>query len=244
MRVKIYCGFFVSGLLFIAVFYAVVDSPIFQVKEFKIINNGQLTGEAVMANLQPFVLNNRLKIFLGVKNLLVWNKKIFNVSNATIAEVRIERHWFKRSVDISVKEKERFVIWCGAAGNCYWIDRKAVPFEAAPQTEGSLILTVQDASQTETVLGKKVINDRFAANLVAVLDSVTKLKLPIKTATYDGKLQELRIEAYRGPSLLFSPRFDPFSNLAALRSLEEKVGLQGIEYIDLRTENRLYYKNF
>ncbi|MBI3638427.1 hypothetical protein HY227_01640, partial [Candidatus Wolfebacteria bacterium] len=43
------------------------------------------------------------------------------------------------------------------------------------------------------------------------------------------------------PMVYFSLRTDPIFGLSAIESLK-KIGLQKLEYIDLRVENRAYYK--
>lgn len=241
-RIKLYFGFFLFALACFAGFYVVVYSPVFRIRNFEIIGAERFSKEGVLNILQPRILNNKLRNFLGQENLFAWGGGDADVSNTALLKANVNRDWLRQSVVITVKERVQFAIWCGKAGMCYWIDYSGVPFEEAPRTEGSLILIVYD-SQEAAVLGREVVENRFIPNLVAVLEGVAELRLPVKEIVFDRKLQEVRVETYSGPDIIFSIRFAPALNLVSLQSLREKVGLKGIKYIDLRVENKLFYKN-
>jgi hypothetical protein len=244
LRLKLYFGIFIFILICFAAFYIVLYSPIFQIRNFSIRGAEYFSDEAILNIVQPIVLNSKIRNFLGQNNLLSWREGKIDTSNTSLSEVYIDRDWFCQAVEINVKERERFAIWCGkTASVCHWIDRKGMLFMEAPQTEGFLILTIYDDSQDPAILGKKVVEDRFVKNLISILDNLEDLGLPIKNIAFDGTLQEIKVEFYKNPDLLFSIRFDPTLNMASFKSLRDKVGLNGIKYIDLRVENKLFYKN-
>jgi cell division septal protein FtsQ len=241
-RIKLYFGFALLLLFAALIMYILLYSPIFQIREFKIAGAERLPDDEVLRILQPIVLQTKFDNFLGAKNLLAWDEKEVDVSKTALASAIISRDWLRQSIHIIIQERERLAIWCDMHEFCYWIDRSGFLFEEAPKTEGSLILTVFD-SETEMVKGTRVIEDRFSANLTKLITGITELKFPIKKLSFERKLQELRMETYAGPDIFFSIRFDPELNLTSLRTLQEKIGLKGIRYIDLRVENRMYYKN-
>ena len=242
-RIKIYVGASILLLVLMLILYILVYSPIFQVRDFNISGNDRLPKNEVVKILEPLVLRDKIKNFLGIKNLLAWNTDNPDVSKTALALANIKRDWIRQSVNIDIKERERLAIWCDKNNNCYWIDREGTAFEEAPQTEGQLILTVRDQTTETVIKGTKVIEDRFVKNLVRILNGILEFKMSVKRIAFDKKLQELRLETYPGPDFLFSVRFDPILNLASLKSLQEKIELKGIKYFDLRVENRIYYKN-
>jgi cell division septal protein FtsQ len=241
-RIKLYFGFLLLLLFAALIIYVLLYSPIFQIRGFKIAGAERLTDEEILRILQPIVLQTRFDNFLGAKNLLTWNEKEADVSKTALATAHISRDWLRQSVHIEVQERERLAIWCDMHDFCYWIDRAGLLFEEAPKTEGSLILTIYD-SETEIVKGTQIVEKRFVQHLIKLIESIAKLKFPIKKITFERKLQELRTETYAGPDIFFSVRFDPELNITSLQTLQEKIGLRGIQYIDLRVENRMYYKN-
>lgn len=241
-RIKLYFGFMLLVLFVTLIIYVLLYSPIFQIREFKIAGTKRLTDEETLRILQSIVLQTKLDNFLGAKNLLTWNEKEADVSKTALAAASISRDWLRQSINISVQERERVAIWCDIHDFCYWIDHTGLLFEEAPKTEGSLILTINDPD-TELIRGTQIVEERFAPHLVKLITGISKLQFPIKKLTYERKLQELQMEIYAGPDILFSIRFDPELNLASLQTLQEKIGLKGIRYIDLRVENRIFYKN-
>jgi len=241
-RIKIYFGIFFIILLLIALLYILRYSPVFQARGFHIFGGNQLSNETILTILRPMVLNSRWEEFLGWQNLIVWNQNRFDLGGTALLEAEIDRDWLRQTVNISIKERERLAIWCGINNYCYWIDQSGIAFEEAPLTEGSLILTVHNNSES-AILDASIIEERFIKNLISVLNGILELHLPVKKIVFDKRLQEIQVAAYSGPNLFFSIRFDPALNLSSLRSLQEKGELQKAKYIDLRVENRIYYKN-
>src|SRR3989344_6901820 len=74
-RIKFYFSLMAVSLLLIGLFYIINYSPIFQIKEFKILGRQRLSDEAVLKILEPMVLGNRLSNFLGANNLLIWQEE-------------------------------------------------------------------------------------------------------------------------------------------------------------------------
>ena len=223
--------------------YVIIYSPIFQVDNYIIENNNRLANETIFSFIKPAVLNNGIADFLGEKNFLIWPEGEIDVSGTPLLMAKISKDWLNRSIKIYVKERDLFAVWCLPNGICYWLDQSGLVFEEAPETEGGLILKVYDRDQKETLLGLKVIEDRFLGNLLILLDNLKKLSLPIKTIILDRNLQELRAETADGLVLLFSFRFNPQSSLDSLNSLLKTLDLKKTDYIDLRVENRIFYKN-
>ena len=240
-RVKLYLAFLFLGLFLIFFVYALVYSPLFQVRKFSIKGNSRLSSEAVLNIMRSLVSNNKLENFLGANNLLIWDKKV-DVSKSALLKAIINRSWVNQSVTINIEERNQSAIWC-KTDFCYWIDDEGIAFEEAPRTEGPLVLMVYDDGQEGIIRGQKVVDERYAANLSAILRGILNLGISVKNIEFNERLQEIKIMAHNSPDLLFSIRFNPELNMAALYSLKEKVGLRGINYIDLRVENRIYYKN-
>lgn len=241
-RIKFY--FIGAGalLLIIGLIYVILFSPVFKIRAFNISGGEHHTDKEIMDIISPLVLNTRVKIFLGQNNLLSWNIPRPDISKTALSEAVIDREWIRQSISISVRERERLAIWCDKNNDCNWIDGHGMAIEKAPQTEGSLIIAVYDISADRIIRGEPVLEDRFISNLISVIRGIAHMELPVKKITYDNGLQEIRVENYSGPDLFFSIRFDPAQNIASLLSLQEKTNTSRIGYIDLRVENRLYYK--
>ena len=127
-------------------------------------------------------------------------------------------------------------------GDCYWFDKKGVLFDKAPQTEGEIIYKVKDFSGRELNIGGRAIDETLFGNLLKIFEVLDKSGLGIKTLRLNEmNLEEIISESPSAPKIYFSLRINPFFGLSVLQSLKN-FGLEKIEYIDLRVENRGYYK--
>jgi len=113
----------------------------------------------------------------------------------------------------------------------------------APDTNGYLIIKIQDFLEKTPILGTKIIDERLTANFIKIIESLKNSDLRVKEFVIDHLLQELKTETQEGVKILFNLRFDPEFGISALKSLRGEVSFKNIEYIDLRVENRIYYKN-
>ncbi|MDP3729307.1 MAG: hypothetical protein Q8R26_00925 [bacterium] len=239
-RIKIYGAIFLGIIIVVTMGYVLVYSPVFQIKNITVSGNKYIASDDIIALARPRVVTNRLEEWLGSNNLLVWGGNNINVAETVLATAVIDRQWIHQTIVIEVIERERFAIWCGG-GICYWIDQNGVVFEEAPETQGSLILKISEQDAL-VVLNKPIVEDRFIKNLLGVLNALATLRVPAQKITFDRRLQEIHVETYSGPNFFFSIRFDPALNVASLFSLREKSNLTNMGYIDLRVENRIFYK--
>ena len=80
--------------------------------------------------------------------------------------------------------------------------------------------------------------------MVKIFEVLEKSDLKIKSLRLERlELQEIIADSPGNslPKIYFSLRIDPGFTLAAIESIKN-LGLEKVEYIDLRVENRVYYK--
>lgn len=110
--------------------------------------------------------------------------------------------------------------------------------------EGQLINKVNDFSGRLLKLGEPILDKKFANNIFKIFEILEKSDLKIKSLKLeDIALQEIIADSGTSllPKIYFSLRFNSEFALTAIESLK-KNGLEKIEYIDFRVENRAYYK--
>ncbi|MEK7657855.1 MAG: hypothetical protein AAB366_01525 [Patescibacteria group bacterium] len=240
LKLKIYGSLSVFFILIIGAGYLIVYSPLFRIKNILILGTSNVPK--LEENIKVFFANqSKIDKFFGANNILIWKQeKIgeFLKNEPQIAELTIKKDYFKRLIKIEVKEREKFGIWC--ANNCFWFDKKGVVFLESPSTEGSLINKIDDFSDRSFNLGDKILEEKFLSNLIKIFEILEKSGLKIKSLKLeDIALQEIITDS--SPKIYFSLRIEPNFALAALQSLEN-IGFEKMEYIDLRVENRAYYK--
>ncbi len=261
----------VAGFLILlaGVFYAVVYSPLFRVAKINIDNplvDGDFTD-----NLEDFFANqSKLAKFLGADNILVWSSdklKEFK-KGPEIAGISLKKDYIERTVDIGVKLRERFGVWClqtpintdetqinadsisenqrvnPRESACWWFDKDGILFAVAPELEGNAINKVDDFSARNLKLGDSILNKNLTPNVVKIFNILEESGLGIRALKLENlALQEIIFDQPQTslPKIYFSLRFNSEFTLAAINDLK-KTGMEKIAYIDFRVENRVYYK--
>jgi cell division septal protein FtsQ len=237
MKIRIFCGAATFFALAIGAAYLAVWSPLFQIGQITVdADNGNL-----IENLKIFFVNKtEIARFLGPDNILIWSNDLGGFAkNPEIAGLKIEKDYSGRQIKISVQQREKFGIWCLDNG-CLWFDGNGAVFGEAPQAEGNLINKVRDFSGKNLNPGSFVLEEKFMGNLAKIFYFLGKSGLGIRSLELkNNEFQE--VETDSSPKIYFSLRFDPFFGLAAVNSLRQ-FGLDKVDYIDLRVENRAYYK--
>ncbi|MEK7496099.1 MAG: hypothetical protein AAB616_01365, partial [Patescibacteria group bacterium] len=101
---------------------------------------------------------------------------------------------------------------------------------------------VDDFSGRFLNLGEPALEEKFLSNLIKIFEILEKSGLKIKSLKLENlEFQEVVTDSPLMPKIHFSLRINPEFALAVLESLK-KIGFEKIEYIDLRVENRAYYK--
>jgi len=272
----------VAGFLILlgGIFYAVIYSPLFRITQINTDMKTDLYGFNVVDNLKSFFVNrSKLAKFLGSDNILVWNVgKLGEFEKIPeIAEISLKKDYIERTIDISVKLRERFGVWClqtwtntdatqtntdtnstnGAANSplgsvsspqmsvsCWWFDKNGVLFAVAPSLEGNAINKVDDFSGRSLNLGDSALDENFIPNLVGIFGVLEKSGLGIRALKIENlALQEIIFEQSQTslPKIYFSLRENPEFISPAINDLK-KNGLEKMEYIDFRVENKGYYK--
>jgi len=112
----------VAGFLILlaGVFYLLVYSPLLRITQINMDTNAlarQSLGDGgdLINNLKSFFVNqSKLTKFLGSDNILVWNiGKLGEFEKGPeIAEISLKKDYIERTIEIDVKLRERFGVWC------------------------------------------------------------------------------------------------------------------------------------
>ncbi len=237
-------------------YWFILRSPFFRVNQIAIAGNSTVASSDIIALLQGSVLrsgdsmmngNSGIKAHLGTRNMLVWPGSLPTNDLAVIpqlASINIAKDYFSHTVTARVAERQPFGIWCLMPDDsCYWFDDTGVIFQRTFDTEGSLLSSVHDYSQTALGLGGTILPAEFVGNMLSILNVIKESGISAKEIALNNiGLQEIDITTYNGPALYFSLRFPADEDLTVLQSLMVMPKFAKLQYVDFRVENRAYYK--
>jgi len=168
-----------------------------------------------------------------------------------IKEVTVKR-LFPDRLEVAVAERDTIVLWCTADTCAHLLeDGSVMPTTDAYQAEGNRAhtLTLIDESNQPLRLGTGVFDTDFVALVVSLKRSLQE-SFGIETEnrlTFASRFaSELRMRTAAGWEIYFSTRIPLETSLAALYLLLDKEipkeRSSELQYIDLRTENRVFYR--
>jgi hypothetical protein len=222
--------FVLAGLI-----YLLFCSPIFNIKSIKITGNQKLKVEDIEENL------NGQNLFLTSVGAI---KTRLTERLPEILSLSAKKNIIKRELEISLIEREAIAIVCKAE-KCFYLDKEGIIFENAPQTSGSLVVLINDFSSRDIKLGDKIFNADFFSGISEIKDEMANLGL--KVLSFDSMnfpVQDVKAMTSEGWYAFFNLNHSIQRQILALKAaLKAKIQLRaGLEYIDLRIENRVYYK--
>ncbi|NCS99463.1 hypothetical protein GW765_00585 [Candidatus Parcubacteria bacterium] len=168
-----------------------------------------------------------------------------------------------KEVEVVVEEKEGQYLWCGEINSlgsedtCYIIDANGSLFDVAPQVSGDAYFKIFGGQvDGESPIGSEVFSLEDFNKIIEIKDELDLHKLsPIALLLYDDGLIEFIKKTedknlYEGARIKFTLLVDykeAIDNLLSALNSEplksefaEKEGL--LQYIDVRFDNRVYYK--
>lgn len=251
LKMKIYGGVAVFFVLLVGAGYLIAYSSFFQIERIDVSQEGPedvpIKTENIVQDIKHFLKEqSKIALFLGADNILIW-KEInddFLSKYPQLEKIEIVKDYSSRLLKINLVKKEKMGAWCFPS-NCFWFDGKGTLFAEAPMIEGGLILTINDASERELKIGDFVLPENFLDNFFRIIGFLEKNGLAAKNLKLeDLSLQEITAisgNVAGGLQIRFSLRNNPAFAEPAIQSLKE-IELKNIEYIDLRVENKAYYK--
>lgn len=128
---------------------------------------------------------------------------------------------------------------------CFYIDSEGVIFRQAPSMSGSLVLKIFDQKKQNSQIGERPVAPEiigFVRQVKSGLDKLLELKILDFEVVSAG---DIRARISQGWRIEFSPFYPAETQIETLKAvLENKIkeNRASLEYIDLRTEGRVYYR--
>lgn len=237
------------GLLVAGLFWVVIYSEIFKVKEVEVIGATYVSEDDVRSFLELHTAQGRVASILGPDNILAWPDSFAESELGDLPGVsflQVDKSYFGRRISVTVTERERVGIWCFVRADprrCFWFDPSGRLFMEGYFAEGNLIPLLEDHSRGPLALGDSALSPRLMPNLVSIFSSLQSIHLSVREVRLnDLGREEVEVYTREGPKLLFSLRFPAAGVPNAIATVEKAAKLSDLEYIDFRVENKVYYK--
>lgn len=178
------------------------------------------------------------------KRVIIWIISLFILAGIVylLISSHILQKLFEKKPD-KVDEQEIGII---CKNTCFYFNKDGIIFKDAPITSGSLITLVQDYSNRDYKLGDKIVDKSFIDAILEINDNLYA-EIGLRVLSFDINscpVEELKAMTNEGWYILFNLKQDIKSQLLALKvALKEKIQDRiNLQYVDLRIENRIYYK--
>lgn len=248
---------FILWTLFVGeIIYVLLFAHFFTIESLEIQREGgteELSLQTIHEYTEQFWQGNWLGV-LSKNNLLLLRSQALEhrikERFPKLSEVEVRRQ-FPQKLQIVLTEKPYQTLLCRGA-NCVLVDASgkaegASVFFQYPEEQGKVV-RIEDTLQEPLEAGKEVIHptDRlFLQDLVADFTLRTELKIEGSVERPNPYAREMRIRTNKDFVLFFNTELPVSQSLNSLMLFLEKEVPESewekIDYIDLRTENRIYY---
>jgi hypothetical protein len=250
----VFCS--LAGLI-IFLSYTLFFSGWFLIKEIKISGYEEIS-ESEIRDLVDGYLNKKylLNYIKPFSNILFMSSEAIEHSLREkfpkIGEADVDKHLFGRNLTIEINEREIFGIWCkyiesGENQQCFYFDDSGNMFKPAPKLSSEIFLIIEDGrgrdfKLTDTFDDKELFEKiNLARNILDELKFIRYSNFFLPQGSF-----EFWIKTREGWYVYLDKESDISTQLVSLKKfLEEKLSesrRQTLQYIDLRINNRIYYK--
>lgn len=149
---------------------------------------------------------------------------------------------------ISFELRKPIGVWClTAQKKCFNFDRNFIAYAVSGPTSGPLLISVNDNRDKEVKLGSVIDGLVWLRNIETAKDSLTNKGINIAEFSIPaGSFDEFGARATEGWRIMFSNQTNIAEQVNSLADfLKQKISTarrSQLEYVDLRIQDRIYYK--
>lgn len=247
--------YFLVAVFLGVVLYAVFFSPFLMVEEISLNGIRKLDYSAVSSDAESVYGGKYLGI-LPKRSFLIFPKKAIEnkLKNdfKRISEVEIKKS-FPTKVSITIFERESLLLWCDISGECFIVDENGYAYQnVKPDSKEVLendLVRIFSQENRQVIEGEKILDEEKVKFLLeakdiiragASIDSADEAHVKSRIA------EEVVLKSSEGWDIYVSTSF-PLEKSAKMLGLflQKQITQEDrakLGYVDLRVENRIYYK--
>jgi cell division septal protein FtsQ len=160
-----------------------------------------------------------------------------------IEKVLIMRKPLQQRIEVSITEREPYAQWC-RTDECYSIDRSGYVYEALSATSNDFVTFSGGVDESRTKVLRTSVAPEYFEQIRTFIAELSDMGLQVVQVTLEG--EDARILFADGWELRVALDKDlaatSFNLAAVLDEYELKDRLIRVRYIDMRFDERIYYK--
>ena len=236
--------------------YMFFFSNCLQISEINISGNDELSDSDIQKSFDNYLQGKFLGVIPKNNFLFISQKRIADFLGNDFRKIRsvTVSKKFPNSVSINIEERKAVLVWCSGE-NCFLIDEKGIAYNNAdfnsPEIVQNHLIRINDSSPRDTSIGEKItepVFENYAINMRDALEGVG-LKISGDSDAYltpSNVANEINVKTDKNVWIYFSTQFPLNSATDTLNIILKKEitedKLEDIEYIDLRSEGKVFYK--
>ena len=236
-------------LIILIVTYIFFYSPIFAIKNVDIQSTENIPAQLIKKNYVDWQMAQNKLFVLRQSNIFLfsrsWLKK--NISQKfDPQELRMSKK-LPHTLQIEIKEKNPSLVWI-TQEKYYYLEKNGLASQEADKDRLIAGLPqIYDESNADLKVGEQIIKKevvQFILNLKEKMPEETGINI----ASFSAPTRiapQINVKTEKGFAIYFDPQRDAEAQISKLkRTIDEllKNKLDSLQYIDLRMENRVYYK--
>lgn len=237
-----------------AIVYILFFSSFLEIKKVLLEGIAELNYEDVYQKTRE-PLSEKYFYFIPKNNLILISKNEIErklLENfKKISEVNVQKN-FPDVIVIKITERKALLVWC-SGDLCYIVDKNGYAYTEADfeseEVKQNNLLSVRDNSAKPIKIGEKVLDEDYIDFIVSIKDKLareTGVAVNGEYQTGSKIADEVKVKTEEGWEIYFSSGLPMENSLRTLKIFMDKEINQEnrykLEYIDLRAENKVYYK--
>lgn len=242
-------------ILFVGVvIYSFVFSNFLEITEIEIKKDGIIPKEEVGKIIDREIDGKYLKV-VSKKNFIFFNsgniERKLKSDFKKIKTVDIKRT-FPNKVTVEIEERNLILSLC-SRGDCYFIDERGYAYEKMNPDSNFInrneTIELIDESGKEIIENEYVLLPSYIEFIVMIADKLKKdidIEILSEYRTKSRISEELIVQTRKGWDIYFSAKTPIEKSIQTLKTLLNRHlflrDLHELEYIDLRSENKVFYR--
>jgi len=224
------------GVVLILLVYVLIGSPIFVLNKLDIQGNHLVEA----SEIENSVFDN------GFKSVNIF---LFNENKATrqvltsinqVEDIKFKKQIFSRTLIATVKEHTSTIIW-QTNNERYMVNRSGAVYDIA--SSDSPLVVVEDLKNVPVNLNQKIVTTDFVEFVTAVVSNLPRrTNLSARRVLVPETTFEINVMTSDGWTIIFDTTRSADAQISNLVKVLREIKVMPSQYIDLRIEDRVYYR--